>query len=142
METCNPGVIWAGVVTGNPVTKKNSARIAKTKTGRPFILPSERYVKYEKLFLKQVASLPEPIRSGVNVKCVYYMDNRRRVDLLNLLEATCDALVKAGVLEDDKSGIVVGHDGSRVKYDRENPRVEITISQCVEDGGNPAAGDT
>lgn len=33
-----------------------------------------------------------------------------------------------GVIKDDNSRIVAGHDGSRVLYDKENPRVEITIT--------------
>jgi Holliday junction resolvase RusA-like endonuclease len=56
------------------------------------------------------------------------MPTRHRVDLVNLLEATCDILVDAGILADDNSNIVAAHDGSRVEYDKYNPRVEITIS--------------
>jgi Holliday junction resolvase RusA-like endonuclease len=62
-----------------------------------------------------------------NVKCVYFMPDRRRVDLLNLLSATLDVLVKSKVLKDDHSGIVRGHDGSTVLIDKENPRTEIEI---------------
>ena len=57
------------------------------------------------------------------------MPTRHRVDLTNLLNATNDILVKAGVLEDDNCKIVVSHDGSRVFYDKENPRVEIEITE-------------
>lgn len=54
---------------------------------------------------------------------------KRKVDLANLIEATCDILVKAGVLADDNSHIVAAHDGSRVDYDKKNPRVEIWIEE-------------
>jgi hypothetical protein len=37
-------------------------------------------------------------------------------------------LVDAQVIKDDNSSIVASHDGSRVEYDRDNPRVEITIT--------------
>ena len=57
------------------------------------------------------------------------MPTRRRVDLNNLLEAATDLLVSAGVLKDDHCGIVVSHDGSRVLYDKDNPRTEITITR-------------
>ena len=63
------------------------------------------------------------------------MPDRRRVDLVNLLEATCDILVKAGVLDDDRATIVAGHDGSRVKYSKECPRTEIEITE-VNDNDN------
>jgi Holliday junction resolvase RusA-like endonuclease len=52
------------------------------------------------------------------------------VDLVNLVEATCDILVDAGVLVDDNSGIVTSHDGSRVLYDKTDPRVEIEITEA------------
>ena len=57
------------------------------------------------------------------------MPTRHRVDLANLLAATCDILVHYGVLEDDNSGIVASHDGSCVLYSKESPRVEIVITE-------------
>ena len=63
---------------------------------------------------------------------VYYMATRRKVDLANLIEATCDILVKAKVLADDNSQIVAAHDGSRVDYDKKNPRAEIWIEEMEE----------
>jgi hypothetical protein len=43
-----------------------------------------------------------------------------------------DILVKAKVLEDDNYKIVIGTDGSRVYYDKENPRTEVEIYQYKE----------
>lgn len=68
----------------------------------------------------------------MNVRCVYYMKTARRVDLANLIEATTDILVKARVLEDDHCRIVAGHDGSRVEYDKQNPRVEIWFEEMED----------
>ena len=80
--------------------------------------------------MKRCEGLPaDPINTRCNVCALYYMPTHRRVDLLNLLEATLDILVDAGILEDDNSNIVAGHDGSRVLYDKENPRTEITITE-------------
>ena len=110
-----------------PRTKKNSSRIVTGKNGRPFLIPSKAYKEYEQqagYFLR-----PQKIDYPVNVKCLYYMPTRRRVDLVNLLEATCDVLVKYEVLADDNCKIVVSHDGSRVLYDKEKPRTEIEISR-------------
>lgn len=119
-------------IPGNPITKKNSQRIIRTHSGRPFLLPSKQFKEYEetaKLFIK---ASDEPIKDPVNVKCLYFMKTRRKVDLTNLLEATDDILVNCGVLEDDNSQIVASHDGSRVFYDKDNPRVEITIEEVYE----------
>ena len=122
-------------IYGNPVTKKNSQRILYkfTKFGRktPFIAPSKAYVDYETDCLRQIKRPHSPISARVNVRCVYYM-TARRVDLANLIEATTDILVKAHVLEDDNSKIVAAHDGSRVDYDKQNPRVEIWIEEMEE----------
>ena len=98
---------------GDPRTKKNSARILRTRSGAPFVAPSKAYVDYETDCLWQIKRPCSPISARVNVRCVYYMKTARRVDLANLIEATTDILVKAGVLEDDHCRIVAGHDGSR-----------------------------
>lgn len=117
------------ILYGAPRTKKNSQQILKTRSGRPFVAPSKSFSAYQEKCLWQIKAPRNPVSEAVNVKCVYYMPTRRRVDLVNLLEATCDILVKAGVLKDDCAAIVAAHDGSRVKLDKENPRVEIKIEK-------------
>lgn len=114
-------------IPGNPITKKNHQRILKTKDGRSFVAPSSQYKEYEESSGWFVPC--QRIDFPVNVKCVYYMETLRRVDLVNLLEATMDILVKYGCLMDDDSKIVQGHDGSRVLLDRKDPRVEVTITK-------------
>lgn len=112
-----------------PVTKKNSQRII-TVHGRPCIIPSKKYKEYEKdcgWYLTTKAGW-HPIQYPVNVKTIFYMPTRRRVDLVNLQEAILDILVKYGIIEDDNKNIVASMDGSRVFYDKERPRTEITIT--------------
>lgn len=118
-----------------PITKKNSQQIlTNKKTGRPFIMPSAKYKQYEReaqWFLKPAP--PRPIECSLNIKCLFYLPTRRRTDLTNLLEAVDDVLVRAGIIQDDHSGIVTAHDGSRVLYDKDNPRTEITITRLSAD---------
>lgn len=118
------------VVKLAPISKKNSQQILTNRaTGRPFIMPSKQYKEYEKnaqWFLKPLPKVPIDI--PVNVKCTFYMPTRRKVDLTNLLEAIDDIMVKSGVLADDNFTIIASHDGSRVLYDKENPRTEIEIT--------------
>ena len=118
-----------------PVSKKNSQQILMNKsTGRPFIMPSAKFKQYEReaaWFLKPRP--PRPIDCALAIKCLFYMPTRRRVDLTNLLEAIDDILVGAGIIADDHSGIVVSHDGSRVLYDKDNPRTEVTITRLDTD---------
>lgn len=114
-------------IPGTPITKKNSQQIVYAGS-RPMIIPSKAYKDYRRACLYAIpAEDRQRIDYPVNMCCVYYMPTKRRVDLCNLLEATCDILVDAGVLKDDNSTIVAAHDGSRVDLDREQPRVEITI---------------
>lgn len=111
-----------------PVTKKNSQRILTRPGGRRFVAPSETYKAYERdaaWFIPKGVCINEP----VNVKAIFRMPTRRRVDLTNLLEALDDVLVKAGLLADDNSSIVAAHDGSRVVYDKSNPGTEVTVSK-------------
>lgn len=118
-------------ILGKPITKKNSMRmVTNPKTGRVFPIPSKAFVDYKKVFMSQVRRPQETIDQPVNVQAVYYMPTRHRVDITNLLSATHDLLVDAGILADDNSKIVVGVDGSRVFYDKENPRVEIIIKEA------------
>jgi len=127
-------------LTGNPTTKKNSQNIIVHKgSGRPMVVQGDRYKQYEYSCRWQLEprrgiitrALPAP---PYNVQCVYYRDSARRVDLGNLLAATCDILVNAGILPDDNFKIIAGHDGSRVLVDKQNPRVEITITEAKKDG--------
>ena len=112
-----------------PVSKKNHSQIALVK-GRPMLLPSKQYRQYEKDCAEFLLSIPfNTYDCPVNVKCEYYMPTHRRVDLVNLEQATLDVLVKYGVLLDDNSNIVVSMDGSKVLYDKDNPRTEIEITE-------------
>lgn len=121
------------VLRGQPITKKNSQQIIKTGNRR-MVIPSPQYRQYEKDCLWQIPpKAKQRIDMAVNVQCIYYMPTRRRVDLTNLLEATDDLLVRAGVLADDNSQIVAAHDGSRVRLDRANPRVEIEIISMMKE---------
>ena len=121
-------------IPGRPITKKNHQQICRSKSGRPFIRQSGRYIAYETAAGDFIPCKNLGIDYPVNVRCLYYMPDRRRVDLTNLLEATDDILVKYGVLKDDNSDIVFSHDGSRVFKRQENPRVEIEVTEVDADG--------
>lgn len=119
------------VIVGNPATKKNSSRIVKWGQ-RYSLIPSANYKAYESDFIAQCIKTKvngKSLDMPLNIACKYYMHTRRKVDLTNLLSATMDCLVKAKVIKDDNCTIAVSHDGSRVYYDKNDPRVEIEISE-------------
>lgn len=109
-----------------PRTKKNNGRIIYSK-GHPIILPSEKYLQFEKECEPYLQ--PLNIDYPVNVKAIYYRPDRRRVDLCNLHEAICDVLVKYNVVKDDNSNIIATMDGSKVVYCKEKPGIELVITK-------------
>ena len=116
-----------------PVSKKNSQQILfNPKTGKRFIAPSEKYKEYEQNAGWFLPRRKEPIDYSINVKCLFYMPTKRKCDLTNLLEAVDDVLVKHGIIADDNYTIIESHDGSRVLYDKENPRTEIYINEVLK----------
>lgn len=116
---------------GVPRTKKNHT--VRTKTGKQ--IQSKAYRQYEKDCLWQIPAKCKKSLSGrYNLKALFFMDkdyynNKAVVDLTNLLQATCDILVKGRVIEDDNCRIIAGYDGSRVLHDKLNPRVEIELEE-------------
>ncbi|MDO5549425.1 MAG: hypothetical protein Q4F79_13200 [Eubacteriales bacterium] len=123
-------------IPGNPRTKKNSQQIlTNKKTGRSFIAPSKAFKQYQK---EADAAIPQDVRKAIDyrvtVKCLYFMHTLRAVDLSNLLEATDDILTHCGILADDNCRVIASHDGSRVLYDKLNPRAEVYITPFDEEG--------
>lgn len=119
-----------------PVTKKNSHRIAGKGERCPlcnkfhyqFIRNGNGTLKYAMEAQKFLVPLPpEPISCQVQLVYKIYTPTRRVVDDLNLYESLDDILVKSGVLKDDNRSIIRSRDGSRVLYDKANPRSEIFI---------------
>lgn len=123
------------IIPTAPASKKNSQRIVtNSKTGKPFILQSQKYEDYEAYASYFLRPKPEkPIDYPVTVRCIFYMPTHRRVDKSNLEAAAHDVLVKYGILADDNRDIIASTDGSRVFYDKQNPRTEITIEPFEEE---------
>ena len=113
-----------------PVTKKNSSQIIYAN-GKPKLIPSKLYREYENncgWFIPKL-NISQPI----NVKALFYMPTKRRVDLPNLHEALHDVLIKYNCVNDDDCNIIVSTDGSRVLYDKNNPRTEVFITTSEEE---------
>lgn len=120
----------------DPRTKKNHQMIAGSggrcplcgKPKKQFIRQGKPGTEYTFRASQYLQPKPDkPIDSPVHIRYLFYMGTRRKVDKLNLQAAADDLLVSNGILKDDHSGIVCSHDGTRVLYDKENPRTEIYI---------------
>lgn len=121
------------VIPLQPISKKNSQQIfINSRTGKPFIAPSKKYKEYEQAagwFIPKRITINTP----VNIKCLFYMKNRQKCDLTNMLEAIDDVMVKVGFLVDDNYTVVAGHDGSRIMHDKVKPRTEVYV-EFLKDG--------
>lgn len=126
----------------DPRTKKNHQMIAGSGPRCPYCgKPKKQFIRQGKpnqeytihAFPYLSPKPPQPIDSPVRIRYLFYMATRRRVDALNLCAAADDLLVEAGILADDNSTIVKSHDGTRVLYDKQNPRTEIYIYRHQEE---------
>jgi Holliday junction resolvase RusA-like endonuclease len=115
------------IIPLQPTTKKNSQQIIYVK-GKPIIIQNKRYIQFEKdckWFIPKIDTIDYPI----NIKYTFYRKDRHICDLNGLIQALDDILVKYKVILDDNYKIVVGHDGSRIQIDKENPRIEVEINE-------------
>lgn len=138
------------IIMGDPRTKKNSQQIvgggkrcpACGKPAKQWIMQSKANKVYTRDAVRQLQGAPKAPAGRLNVKALFYMKTRRRVDLLNLLEAVDDILTEAGIIDDDNASIIGGHDGSRVLYDPHNPRTEICITPLYMAGDQTEMEET
>lgn len=131
----NKQILYKYTILGNPKSKKNNMRPSYNyKNGKFKLIQSQSYLdfaasaKLQLLAQMRQNKQLEPINQKINLKCIFYRSDHRRTDLVNLLNATCDILTDAKIIADDNYNIVMSTDGSRVYYDKANPRTEITIS--------------
>lgn len=120
-------------IYAEPRSKKNSQQIAlNPRTNRPFVTQSSAYKAFCRECIKQIRmqgfAPKEPINYPINIQYLFYKSTRRLCDGLNLSAAMDDILTEARVIDDDHRDIVAGHDGTRVYYDKGEPRVEVIIT--------------
>jgi len=110
-------------ILGEPISKSNNLQFSGNRSYTP-----KKYKQYEDLIrllaIEAWGDRP-PLLGLIHIEISYYLKTRRKKDLLNLPKTTCDAL--NDVIYADDSQIVTS---SLSKfYDKENPRVVITVSR-------------
>ena len=115
-------------------SKKNSQQIYINKrTNKPFVSQSEIYKNFERecgYFLKKYQT---NISCPINLKCTFYVKDKRKRDIVNLLNAIQDILVKYKVIADDNYNIVQSLDGSRIIYEKGREETIIEINKIEEE---------
>lgn len=116
-------------------SKKNSQQILyNKKTRKPFISQGELYKQFERECGYFLNRYRYNIDYPINLKCTFYMKDKRRRDLVNLLNAIQDVLVKYKVIKDDNCNIIKSLDGSKIIYrPNEEPSTVIEITKYEEE---------
>ena len=142
-----------------PMVKKNGAKTSlfmkDKRSGQLRQRPSpvhyytDAYKQWAKEAIKACADYKNkhtdsifPSTDRFNLKCIFYLDANRVVDLSALYEGVQDVLAgNAGVwkesvparlyqiIEDDSIRFIGSHDGSRVVLDYVNPRTEVYLEE-------------
>ncbi len=110
-------------ILGRIPSKKNSRTIVcfgKT----PRSLPSSKYNSWHKEASAQLCDVNK-IKSGSDLKLVFYFPDNRRADLTNKAESVMDLLVDNKIIEDDSWQVIKSVTLESAGVDKENPRVEI-----------------
>lgn len=111
-------------------SKKNGQQIAYNKyTKKRYIIQSEKYLQFEKECGLYLRNFQYEIDKPINLKCTFYVPDRIRRDITNLLNAIQDILVKYKVLKDDNYNIVHSIDGTRIIYEKGREETIIEISE-------------
>jgi hypothetical protein len=129
----------------DPRTKKNHMTIAGTgpkcpkcgKKARQFVRQGSANTKFAFEATRFLFPKPmEPLNEPLHIVYRLYMQTKRRVDDLNLYASLDDLLVSNGIIKDDCISIIRCRDGSRVDYDKAQPRAEIYIYKYREEEDN------
>ena len=111
-------------------SKKNSQSIIlKPRTHKPMIIQSKLYKQFEQECGYYLLKYKKNISTPVNLKCTFYVKDKRKRDIVNLLNAIQDILVKYGVIADDNYNIVKSVDGSRIIYEKGREETIIEIEE-------------
>ena len=116
-------------------SKKNSQQILRNrKTGKMFVSQSEIYKQFEQECGYYLLKYRKNINTPINLKCTFYVKDRRKRDIVNLLNAIQDILVKYGVIADDNYNIVQSIDGSRIIYEKGREETIVEIKEVSKNG--------
>lgn len=129
---------WAGTVPTAEYTvpgvvrvKKNSLRRIR-RGDRMLTVSSAAHQAWENIAVLHLQSqrhqqVNVDAWGAVNLRALIYLDRESGLtNLDNLIASVMDALQKAEVVADDC--LIRGFDGSRIRLDRKNPRVDIVLT--------------
>lgn len=133
LKAIRDGLAVKLIIRGKPLSWKNSRQIIFKRDNGGQRAAAVKNAAQKRWFESAITQLraqwigedPIPESERLNVSIVSYLATRRLIDADNLYGGPHDALQESGVIENDSS--IQTHDGSDRLYDKEDPRVEITI---------------
>lgn len=121
-------VLFRIIIPGRAYVKKNSQRAIGSGRFKKIIY-SPKYQAWEKIAKLTIRQNAKPLSSigfEVNMKAVFYFENRSaEADLSALYEGIQDVLQKEEIIANDR--LIMSHDGSK-KVFGETARVEVEIT--------------
>ena len=122
-------------IKGNPISSKNAIRSGVTKQGRNYTYTLKGVKDYRASALKQIDHqlqytypyLNFPVTLPVQISFLFYCIDKRKRDLVNLIQCPADLLQQSGIIQNDY--LIINLDGSRImEVDKLNPRTIINIT--------------
>lgn len=118
-------------IKGNTPALKNAKQIFINKrTGKPFITSSNLSKDWQASAKEQLTEQFEGLKvSGypISIAMEFYFKTKRAKDLDNAATSVLDAMVSAGVIEDDNINFVDNLSISFGGFDKDDPRVIIFL---------------
>lgn len=116
------------IIEGQTPSQKNSKQIFRnSRTGQPFITSNNTVKEWQKSAAQQLKMQDVAFPGEVKIEYHFYVKDKRRRDLDNMIASVNDALVAAEVIQDD-SWQFLTITGAWAKHDKENPRAEINVT--------------
>lgn len=110
----------------------NSLYRVDPKTGHTFLLEHQREYRRRVIGLVRFGKEPPPMLTGrLEAHAHFYLADRRRLDIRNLVKALDDALVHAKAMRDD-SQIDVAHEYRHLITDNSIERCEVVLTEIAQ----------
>lgn len=121
------------VITGEVPSQKNAKTVGFNRTtGKPFIMSKKEVKAWKATAIQELQQQFKGYRVTdypITVTVVFYYSRDSRKDLDNSLSGVCDALVQAGVIEDDDWKHVECYVVQFGGLDKNNPRAEVFLDE-------------
>ena len=113
-------------ISGQTPAQKNR-KIISYRAGTPFLRTADSVKAWQEAASWELKKYAAAYPGKVKVYYTFFVKDNRRRDLDNMIATVNDALVKAGIIEDD-CWQILRISGSHATIDKENPRAEIEVN--------------